>query len=343
MSHEIETAVFSQREGAGWTGLGQVIPAAAAKDPRKIAELVGATYKVVKTEAFYRNAAGDFVAMPNREVLMRDDTGAAFEVVSGNRYHLDNRQPVDIVEAFRDELAAEHMEISHAAVLAGGSRIAVCAYLLSSLDITVGASDRVRNYVTLSTGYDGKNATRATMGNIRVVCANTLAYSIADAQKTGKMRSIRASTQILEASTLSALLTNVQSLVEDQKRTFDALANTRLSTDQLQRYFADVLEINLEDLDKVKPNGKSLVSTKAQNMLRELASAYTSAPGAGIAQGTAWGALNAVTYYATHVKTVRDMTDSGADAARVASNMGGDAAKLKLRALAMAANLAVAA
>jgi phage/plasmid-like protein (TIGR03299 family) len=338
MSHQIETAVFSSREGAGWTGLGQVIPADVAKDPRKIAELVGATFHVVKTPCFYRAADGSYRALDNREVLVRDDTGAALEVVSENRYHVDNRQPVDILEAFRDELAANRMEISHAAVLRGGSQIAVCAYLPSSMDFTVGKSDVVKNYVTLSTGYDGKHGTKATMGNIRVVCANTLAYSIADATKTGKIETIRASTQILETTTLAALLQNVQHLVNSECKTFDALANRQMSSDEVSRYFADVLEINIADLGKYKADGKTkLISTKSENMLRELASAYSSAPGAGMAAGTAWGALNAVTYYATHVKTTRDMYSAGADATRVASNLNGDAAKLKLRALQMAA------
>jgi phage/plasmid-like protein (TIGR03299 family) len=341
MSHEIETAIFSAREGAGWTGLGQVIPAEFAKDPRKIAELVGAMYTVEKRDCYYKGA-DDFQLLPNRQVLVRSDTGRALEVVSENRYYVENRQPVDIFEAFRDELAANHLEISHAAVLRGGSQIAVCAYLPTALDITVGKSDVVKNYVTLSTGYDGKHGTKATKGTIRVVCANTLAASIAAATRgDGKIQTIRASTQILETDTLSKLLKHIDTVIESERRTFNALANTALSSDQVSRYFADVLEINIDDLGKFKSDGRTkLVSTKAENMLRELASAYNSAPGAGSAAGTAWGALNAVTYYATHVKTTRDMYQADPDsapAARSASNLNGDAAKLKLRALQMAA------
>lgn len=56
-----------------------------------------------------------------------------------------------------------------------------------------------------------------------------------------------------------------------------------------------------------------------------------------MAQGTAWGALNAVTYYATHVKGVRDSFGVGEGAARAASNLDGDAAVLKNRALMLAA------
>ena len=110
------------------------------------------------------------------------------------------------------------------------------------------------------------------------------------------------------------------------------------------RYFADVLEINIENLNQRDRNGREMVSTKARNMLAAIVTAYRQAPGAASATGTAWGALNAVTYYGTHVKTVRDTCDDGAAVARVSSNMTGDAAKLKARALAILADrVAVAA
>jgi hypothetical protein len=103
------------------------------------------------------------------------------------------------------------------------------------------------------------------------------------------------------------------------------------------QYFADVLEIDIAELNAVDPRtGKRVISTKSQNMLNALAVAYKNAPGAAMASGTVWGALNAVTHYATHDKTVRDTSDSGTDAARVASNLFGDAARLKARALMLA-------
>jgi len=96
--------------------------------------------------------------------------------------------------------------------------------------------------------------------------------------------------------------------------------------------------VNIADLGRMNANGKKLVSTKTDNILKQLAASYSNAPGAAIATGTAWGAFNAVTYYATHLKTVRDTSESGENAARVASNLNGDAARLKVRALQLAAS-----
>lgn len=350
MSHEIANqvngqaaAVFSALEGAGWTGLGQEIPANIANDPRKIAELCGATFNVEKRECFFKNANGTFTAAPGRDVLVRSDTNKMLSVVSDNRYHVTNRQPIDIFEAFRDELAINNLEISHAAVLRGGADIVVCAKLPSEFDISVGKGssklrDVIHNYVTASTGYAG-HGTRCTKSGLRVVCANTHAANIQDAEAKDRLRTIRAST-LLETDSIANLIKQVKTLVDAERATFDAMANAKMSDTDIARFFADVLEVNVADLGKVNANGSKLVSTKTQNILTALASSYANAPGAAMATGTAWGAFNAVTYYATHLKTVRDTSESGENAARVASNLNGDAARLKVRALQLAASYA---
>lgn len=63
---------------------------------------------------------------------------------------------------------------------------------------------------------------------------------------------------------------------------------------------------------------------------------HTKAPGAELSPGSVWAALNAVTFYATHVKTCRDTSGSGVEATRYASNLDGDAATMKVRALLLA-------
>lgn len=341
MSHEIQSAVFSGLEGAGWTGLGQEIPADIANDPAKIAALCNAMFTVEKRECFFKNADGSMSKAPGRDVLVRSDTNKMLSVVSDNRYHVTNRQPIDIFEAFRDELAASNLEISHAAVLRGGADIVVCAKLPSEFDISVGGSklrDVIHSYVTASTGYAG-HGTRCTKSGLRVVCANTHAANIQDATNKDTLRTIRAST-LLETDSIANLIKQVKTLVDAERTTFDAMANKRMSNEDVTRFFADVLEVNIADLGKVNKNGTKLVSTKTQNILTALANSYSNAPGAAMATGTAWGAFNAVTYYATHLKTVRDTSESGENAARVASNLNGDAARLKVRALQLAASYA---
>jgi len=346
MSHEIEqkgtnpadaSAVFSTREGAGWTGLGRAIDPSIAKDPQKIAELLGATWTVQARPAFYQDAEGKFHRITGAAAQVRSDNGKALSLTSDTRYHTTNRQPVDVIEAFRDELAAENMEISHAAILKGGQIIVVSALMDPEFDIVVGKGDRVKSYTSLSTGYDTKNGTKATKGDMRVVCANTLAASLGLAKVSRQIRTIRASTE-LEYDSLKNLVANVSELVDAQRVAYNDMSNAHMSEADVLRYFADVLEIRIEDLGKVDKQGEKIISTKTENIITALKNAYTNAPGAAIAHGTMWGALNAVTYYGTHEKTVRDTAGDGKDSARVASNLFGDAAKLKARALQFALN-----
>jgi phage/plasmid-like protein (TIGR03299 family) len=338
MSDEIETAVFSQREGAGWTGLGKMVDPAIAKDPRAIAELCEATYTVEKRNVIVE---GTSVVLPNYQALVRSDTGEALHIASRSRYHVDNRQPVEIFEAFRDELAAQSLEISHAAVLKGGRLLAVSA-LLTDRDVTPVDGNVVKNYVTLSTGYDGAHGTAATVNSIRVVCANTWAANLAAARADGKCKTISAASR-LEADTLPGLIANIDSIVNNQRRTYDALANAAISPADVLRLFADVCGITVEDLERTDAKtGKPVVSTKARNMLDALRASYVNAPGA--TPGTAWGAFQAVTHFASHVRTVRDTSLDGNDAARTASNLFGDSARMKSNALArLTAQYAIAA
>lgn len=359
MSHQIQTAVFSQAEGAGWTGLGQAIPAEEARDPAAIAARCQADYMIVQRPVYQQLPDGSFQVIPDRAAIVRNDDNYVTGIASDTRYAVEYRQPRDIFEAFRDQLAAEKLTISHAAVLARGARVAVCALLPPDHSFNVGGeSDRVDQYLTLSTGYDGKHGTRRTLGSIRVVCANTLAYAIDDAQRNGKLRSISAS-QKLQADTLAKMVAGMAGDVvkgdgaggladmiakaskaaRAQREVFNAMANQNISAIDLARYFGDVLEIDIAQLNQVAPDGRPVISTKSRNMLSALAAAYDTAPGSAWAHGNVWGALNAVTYYATHAKTCRDTAGAGAGAARYASNLDGDAAKLKARALVLANSL----
>lgn len=376
MSHNVTTAVYSEREGAGWHGIGFVIPAAIAKDPAAIAKLLGATYQVDATKVYVQNADGTYTPVVGFAAQRRDDNGEVMSITSDNRYHTDNRQPRDVFEAFRDELAANRIELSHGAILKGGRQVIASGLLDPEFDIVVGKGDRIRRYVTLATGYDNRNGTVAMDGDIRVVCNNTWEMSLHAAlsgQKGHKIASISASQKLAEGQ-LKALMgatvqldgqhyldkegnlskalkeleaSNAQNSVAKviaqvakrqklEQRLYNEMANATMGAADVMRYFADVLEVQVQDLDRTHVDGRPMVSQKMKNLLTTLTEAYHNAPGAAIASGNVWGAFNAVTFYATHQKPVRDTKGDGDESARIASNMFGDAKRLKNRALALA-------
>lgn len=321
MSHEIENAVYDGRDGAGWTGLGQIIDPSIAKDPAKIAEVLNATWTVIGKQCFVKD--GDaFIEIPNTIAQTRSDNGAVLSVTSENRYHTENRQPIDILEAFRDELEKENLMISHAAVLKGGQIITVSARV-PDLDFTVGTNkDKITCFTSLSTGYDKSHGTLCVFDGIREVCANTHRMNVLQAKRNGTLHAIRASTK-METGSLKNLLAKGGEVITAYTELFGEFSRTSVSDAEVMKFFLDVLGI-----DPTKPENE--LSTKAKNNIISLSNAYHKAPGAN--PGTKWGLYNAVTYYATHQRTVRDHAGDGNDAARVVSNMFGSAGKLKARA-----------
>ena len=332
-------------ETADWQGLGIQVPESICRDPKKIVKHAGLNWRAEKRECFYRTSAGELKQATNREVIVRTDTEEMLSIVSTQRYKVLNRQPVDMVESFRDQLAKEKMVISNVAALRGGADVVCCAMLPKDFDFRVGpkhkkkdSDDVIRSYVTLMTGFAG-HGTKCLKGTIRIWCYNTLIAATKQAREMGTLKTIRAST-IIETDTLPKLIEMVASLIEQEKKQFNALANAQMSDEDVKRYFADLLEVDIADIGKTAKGKdgkeKKLISTKTENILTLLTDSYTNAPGADPIKGTAWGALNAVTHYATHRKVVRDTSGGGEQAARVASNLNGDAARLKLRALELA-------
>lgn len=281
-------------------GMGRAIPEDVQGNPAKIAELVGASYQVEKRSVFFKNADGTFSKAPGREVLVRPDT---------------------VFAALQAELTEHNLSISYGTAIKGGSIITVCAQLPAEYDITVGKGDTVKSFLIVSTDYKAKGKMKAIKGTIRSVSGATLSTT-------------------LEESTITDLMKSMKETVKEESQTFNLLVQTEMSNKDITKYFASVLEVDIADLGKTEKGGGKIVSTKTENILKGISQSYVNAPGAEQVKGTVWGALCAVTYYATHLKTVRDTTGSGVEVARAASNLTGDAGKLKARAFELALSYA---
>lgn len=340
MSHLIESAVYSAAEGAGWTGLGKAIPAEIAKDPRKIAEMVGATYNVIALPLVYQ-WEGKNVDAENRVARVRDDTGELLEVTSANRYHTEFRQPVDVFESFRDELAKEGLEISHAAVLDGGRKIAVCARLHDSAIITdKKGRDVTLPYVTGATGYDAKTGTNYFLTGIRTVCANTLQFGLMDAEKNGRLVRYSAS-QRLNKDSLKDMLADAAERVQREAEFYQSLTAARMHDTEARKYFADIIGVDLSLLGEKNADGRKVISTRSENQLNGLMAVYKSGPGAHLdtARDTLFGALNAVTRTIDHESAIRDTRKDGVNVARLTSATFGNGAQTKARAVRFATDI----
>lgn len=229
-------------------------------------------------------------------------------------------RPDGVFSALQAELAEHDLKIAYGTAIKGGSLITVCAELPSEFDITVSKNDVLKSFLVVSSDYNSKHKARATKGSIRIVSGATLSSS-------------------LEDSTVADLMKGMKALIKDESQTFKLLFDTEMSNKDITKYFSACLDVDPADLGKVKA-GNKLISTKTENMLKAITQSYVNAPGADIGKGTVWGALQAISYYATHLKTVRDTTGSGVETARAASNLTGDANRLKVLALDLALSYA---
>jgi phage/plasmid-like protein (TIGR03299 family) len=187
----------------------------------------------------------------------------------------------------------------NAGVLRGGSR----AFLQLRAPVRSIDGIEARSNVSIFNGFDGSMAFIAGFSDTIVVCKNTLAMASTDA---------RAGLTLKHTSKVHERIETATRLIEAARKYTGALDNAilkmcgrKMSTDQWMGLVQTLIS------GTKGADGKVTVSGKAETARAALLAAYTKAPGA--MPGTAWGALQATTYYATHVQPVR-MTSGRSEA-----------------------------
>lgn len=169
---------------APWHGLGQSLTAGAGIEVwRKEA---GLDFSVERSRVLYERPNPDFaddgsslvapvqqIAMKDRDVLYRTDTGAALSVVSKD-YRVV--QPGEVLDFFGKLAEIGGFDLETAGALSDGKRIWALAKVNDGAPII--GHDNVRPYLLLATSYDGTMATTAKFTAIRVVCNNTITMAV---------------------------------------------------------------------------------------------------------------------------------------------------------------------
>lgn len=188
MSHMIDEstgkAAIAYVGETPWHGLGfKITPGASIDVWRKEA---GLSFDIVRAPVQFERidfaalASGDgitiptqMVAMPERHVLYRSDTGLPLAVVSKDYKVV---QPSEVLDFFGKLAEIGGFELETAGALSDGKRIWALAKVNDGAPII--GQDVVRPYVLLATSYDGTMATTAKMTAVRVVCNNTITMAV---------------------------------------------------------------------------------------------------------------------------------------------------------------------
>lgn len=277
-----------------WMGYGNKLAADADLDEWRIA--AGLDYTVEAKDLFFFNdMSGQTEHLTGTVALQRRDTGSILSTVS-DRYKIV--QPGDVLEFYREIAKNEGFTMETAGALAGGRRVWACCRIGDAF--TLFGQDRTDGLVVFATSYDGGFSTQAFWSTIRPVCNNTLTAgmaSVADKDVYKVPHSVE-----FDVAKAHGKLGLKRESWEAWKKHMETLARFTISPDQAMEFFTMVAG-NGDDIVRNKDNGKVVRLPEPSRVVKNMVNAYLHGPGSDFrsSNGTAFGALQAVTFYVDHV------------------------------------------
>lgn len=306
MAHEIDMsngrANMAYVGETPWHGLGQELQAGADIDTWK--REAGMEWELNETPVLFQPTPDGILApdqgplvMPGRKILYRSDTKVPLSVVSES-YRVV--QPGEILEFYRDLVGAAGFTLNTAGVLHGGKKFWALASLGENARLM--GQDEMKGYLLLATSCDGTLATVAQFTSIRVVCQNTLNYSVG---RSGEKARLRVPHQ---AKFNPDLVKAELGIAHESWEGFIERANLLTKTKLARSEAIDILAtaMKLETIDQ--ETGEELDLEATRGVLRDIMRLYDGeGRGAKLrsAKGTAWGLVNATTEYLDHHRKSR--------------------------------------
>lgn len=309
MAHQIDMstgqAAAWSNEVESWHKLGSVTTG--LKSAEEIIRLSGLDFEVAKRplyiegddifETSYDEVQGHFATV-------RTDVNKALGIV-GKKYEV-----IPNTEAFRffdGVIGKDNIKYETAGALRGGRVIYVTAKLAEPM--LVNGKDPHNMYIVFTNSHDGSSAVRAFVTSTRIVCGNTFAAAISDMRsrkKNGENNYLTVrhtknyQQEINQAQQVLALSAKV---TEDQQYFFERAAKVKLSDDQTKQLVLDLLCERAElDILGTGADVRSVLSARKFNTMTRILDSYHTPETQQPILGTAYGFLNGVTYYTSHVK-----------------------------------------
>lgn len=227
-----------------------------------------------------------------RHVLYREDDNAPLSVVSSQYKPV---QPSEVLEFFREQVEGlGTFTIETAGVLAGGRKI--WALAKAKEEIRLGREDVVARYSLLATSYDRSIPTIFQQTSHSVLCENTLMAAVRRGSSGEEMQFRWKHSTTFAAEKLKRALI----LDKEWARFAEAagfLAVRKVPSRKVAReYFTNVF---FPAPEQAKPDFSVKSAAKRVDRMMDI---YEGAPGQSdpARKGTAWGLLNAVTYFVDH-------------------------------------------
>jgi phage/plasmid-like protein (TIGR03299 family) len=281
MAHMVETMAYAGE--VPWHGLGTKVPADLS--PRQMMQKAGCDWEVKKAPTF---------ATVNGEEV---ETGASALIRSTDNRVLapfvgDNWEPVQNVEAFdffNEYCAAGDMEMHTAGSLADGKIVWALAKVNESFDVL--GDDQVDSYLLFSNPHQYGKSLNVRFTPIRVVCNNTLTLSLSQTAKNEVSLNHR---RAFNPDMVKEQLGIAHEKFAQYKEMARFLAKRPAKTEDIVIYLNEVFPV---------ANSKNRGVDQYADLSRTAKQAFDvleTQPGADMAMGTWWNAVNAVTYLTDH-------------------------------------------
>jgi phage/plasmid-like protein (TIGR03299 family) len=260
---------------------------------------------------------------PDRAFVVRSDNAGLLGYVSGETDSSGYQivQPADVLAWFDKYIAVDdRFALDVCGSLDGGKRIWATAKYNGDISV---AGENHSARVLMSTTFDGSGATINQCSMTRVVCQNTLRIAHADSKAAIKTRH---STRF-DAAKVGKELAQLASGFAQYKAIGDAMAQVEMSAQQISEFFKTVLEIPFDAK-------KEDISSRKMNQFSDLSRAYSTSVREGAEKNSVWSALQAITRYADHDRSVQK-GDQSETVARFASAQFGSGDQLKGKAMSL--------
>ena len=318
-------AAIAYRGEIPWHGMGQIIEP--GDDLITICVKGGLDWSALVIPAQYE-FEGRLRIAPNAFHMVRSDTGESLSVMSKR---FKPHQPADVIAFYRDFVLLDpRFQIETCGALKSGRVIWCLARFESPLTVV---GDRHDAYVLLTTSFDGTIATRAVATMKRVVCNNTLNGALWAAKLEQAYVRVTHSADFGDPDVRANAADRFSAVIAQfgqYKAMGEALAHVRMSAAEIEALFK---RLTTDKAAEAAAGDKDAPSGRARAALERLLSSYRDTLAEGTERNTGWAALNAVTRYVDHNRTVRDTFGEGHSAAQFHSANFGSGAALKRNAI----------
>lgn len=261
-----------------------------------------------------------------KSALIRDTDRKVLDVVSHNWNPTQNETAF---EFFREYVDAGQMSMETAGSLDGGRQVWALAKINTEFEAVRG--DVVKGYLLFSNPHRFGRAITVRFTPIRVVCNNTLTYALELSGKDGMSVSVNHSKKF-DATEVKKTLAIATSTMDQYKEAAQFLATKKYTTESVTEYVNRLFPKAKYERKSDRVAANDDISRPAAMVIAGL----DKQPGAELANGTWWNAVNAITYYTDH--HAGRSADSRLNSAWFGLNQG-----KKLRALNLAVEYAQAA